>query len=127
VDRRRAGGHRRLEAVEAAATVFPGCGFSGQGMPNVDAKAGKARGLWRPIQGMDATGLPGLQSSSSRMPPCGALLLASFADGAILVEEHEIVGVYHDIGGLKAAAATAWKRGADGGFQTGEGARGPER
>ena len=106
-----------FEALPASPAVLPGLGFSDRVLSDLKAKEVKP---WRPCwdgQRMGDPGLAGLQFESHPLQPLRSHVLALLNDLAVLVEDHEIIGIADHVGRVKPSAAAARKRLDDDGFQ----------
>jgi hypothetical protein len=112
-----AGGDMRGEAVQTAATILAGRGFPSGLWLDREAEDITSWLLWSHGQSMGEAGRARFQREAHRVQPRGDLVLATLDHHVIRMEDHEIVGVDHDIGGLKSTASTAGEPLVDMGFQ----------
>lgn len=99
-----------FDAVPASPAVLPGRGFSDRVLSDLNAQEVKpGRPFWDG-QRMGNPGLAGLQFESHLLQPLRSHVLASLHDLAVLVEDHEIIGIADHVGRVKPSAAAARKR-----------------
>ena len=112
-DRRVAGFDTRFETMQASLAIFPRVGFPRWVLSDMKAEEVESRGSLCCYEGVGDARLAGFQSESHVLQPLCRHVLTLHNDLAILVEDHQVIGIDHDFGRLKASAPTPWKPLAD--------------
>ena len=117
-DRGATGRDDGFEPMQAASAISTRLGFPHGVMPDVKAEKVEARWAVDRLKGVGDPRFTGLQGEAHRAEPLRDEVLAAFHDGAILMQDHEVIRVDDHIGWRPIAAATPWKRLGDGRLQT---------
>jgi hypothetical protein len=109
LDRLRTGHDPRLVAQQSPPRVFGRPRFARWIMPDGKAEKGKARGSLWDGQGVGNARLTGFQFQPSFPQPAPHQLLALPHDLFVAMQDHDIVGIANDAGGIKSRASVAAK------------------
>src|ERR1043166_7753849 len=123
LDRLRTGYDPRLVAQQTSPGVFGRPCFACWIMPDGKAEEGKAWGPLRYRQGVGNTRLTGFQFQPSLLEPGTDQLLALPHDRLVAMQEHDIISVADDAGGIKPRAPVTAESLPDERFQTMQGDR----
>jgi len=126
-DGRLAGFDERFETLQVSSAIFPRLGFPRWVLSDVKAEEAESRGFLCTYEGVGDTRLAGFQSESFVLQPLCRHFLTLHDDLAILVQNHQVIGLDHDFGCLKASAPTPRKLLANNRFETVQGTVGHQR
>jgi len=126
-DRRVAGFDQRFATMQASSASFPSMGFSRWVWADRQAEDVASRGSLCCYEGVGEARRAGLQSASHLLQPLWRHCLTLHDDLAILVQNHHVIGIDHDLGCLKASAPTPRQLLAKNRCETGQGHVGHQR